>query len=259
MLSTRRVGFACAVAVFVCLMAAPASAQPADNRTTFTFSGPVAMPGITLPAGQYLFRLANPDTSRNVVQVLSADGTKPFGLFFALPAERFEPTSTPEVRFMETPAGTPAAIRTWWYPGQRTGYEFIYPKEQARTLARGASESVLTTQAQTTRTEETNTADLSRIASSGQETVVSAGAAPTRATPLGGTQAGQIAASSIALPIPVVPAIGSTAPAATQSASIGRQRTELPRTASRLPLIATIGVLALLSAASVRYWRTRSR
>src|SRR5688572_2480078 len=129
------VSLACSVALLACVMDTPSAAQTIDKRTLFTFSGPVAMPGITLPAGQYLFRLANPDTSRNVVQVLSADGTKPVGLFFALPAERFEPTSTPEVRFMETPAGTPAAIRTWWYPGQRTGYEFIYPKEQARPLA----------------------------------------------------------------------------------------------------------------------------
>ena len=51
MLSTRIFGLACAVAVFVCLVAAPASAQPLDKRTLFTFSGPVTLPGVTLPAG----------------------------------------------------------------------------------------------------------------------------------------------------------------------------------------------------------------
>ena len=50
MLSTRIFGLACAVTVFVCLMAAPVSAQPLDKRTLFTFSGPVALPGVTLPA-----------------------------------------------------------------------------------------------------------------------------------------------------------------------------------------------------------------
>jgi len=255
MLSTRRVCLACAVTVFVCLMAAPVSAQPSDKRTLFTFSESVAMPGITLPAGQYLFRVANPDTSGNVVQVVSADGTKPYGLFFSIPAERFEPTTLPEVRFMEAPAGTPAAIKTWWYPGQRRGYEFIYPKEQARTLARGASEPVLTTQAQTTRTEETNTPDLSRIASGGQETQVGSGAAPTASTPVGGSQEGRIASSSIAMPVPVIPVIGNTPTGQTASASPAR--TELPRTASRLPLIALTGMFALASAVALRYWRTR--
>jgi len=71
MLSTRVFGLACAVAVFVCLTAAPASAQPLDKRTLFT------LPGITLPAGQYLFRLADPSSSANVVQVLNADDTTP--------------------------------------------------------------------------------------------------------------------------------------------------------------------------------------
>jgi hypothetical protein len=148
MLSTRVFGLACAVAVFVCLVAAPVSAQPLDKRTLFTFSRPVTLPGLTLPAWQYLFRLADPNSSK-VVQVLNADGTKPYGLFFAIPAERLEPASSPEVHFMETASGTPAAIRTWWYPGERRGYEFIFPKEQARRLAIGASQPVLTTDAAT--------------------------------------------------------------------------------------------------------------
>ena len=38
MLSTRVFGLACAVAVFVCLTAAPASAQPLDKRTLFEAS-----------------------------------------------------------------------------------------------------------------------------------------------------------------------------------------------------------------------------
>jgi hypothetical protein len=278
MLSTRIFGLACAVTVFVCLMAAPVFAQPLDKRTLFTFSGPVALPGITLPPGQYLFRLADPSSSSKVVQVLNGDGTKPYGLFFTIPAERLEPASSPEVRFMETAAGTPAAIRTWWYPGERTGYEFIFPKEQARRLAKGANQPVLTTDAQTTTSEQTNTADLSRVGSSGQETDVSASVAPTAATPTGATQEGRIASSSLSIATPAIPAAVS-APVATSTASTpippaeaasaqpnsrptssGRaRRTQLPRTASELPLVAMIGTLALLSAVSLQYWRTRRR
>lgn len=55
------------------------------------------------------------------------------------------PASAPEVRFMETAAGMPAAIKAWWYPGERMGYEFMYPKDQALRLAQGASQPVLTT------------------------------------------------------------------------------------------------------------------
>ena len=55
---------------------------------------------------------------------------------------------------METVSGTPAAIRTWWYPGECTGYEFIYFNEPARLLAMGVDQPVPATEAQTTTTEQ---------------------------------------------------------------------------------------------------------
>ena len=143
---------ACAVALLACFMEGAASAQTFDKRTVFTFSGPVALPGVTLPAGQYLFRLADPIGDRKVVAVLSADGKTPYGMFLSLPADRFEPAATPEVQFMETPAGMPRAIKAWWYPGERSGYGFMYPKDQARRLAEGAGQPGLTTQARATAT-----------------------------------------------------------------------------------------------------------
>src|ERR1700682_635368 len=73
MLIKKDVRVACAVALFAGMSVATAFAQTPDKRTLFTFSGPVTMPGVTLPAGQYMFRLADPSTSAKVVQVLSAD------------------------------------------------------------------------------------------------------------------------------------------------------------------------------------------
>src|ERR1700730_14006681 len=72
-----------AAAAFVLLIAAASSAQPVDHRTYFTFSGPVDLPVVALAPGKYLFRIANPESSGNVVQVLSADGTKSYAMFFA--------------------------------------------------------------------------------------------------------------------------------------------------------------------------------
>lgn len=86
---------------------------------------------------------------------------------------------------METAANMPHAIRTWWYPGERTGFEFIYPKAQARLLAERSTQSVLTTQAQTTTAAETATDALTRISSTGQETNVDVKQAPVSASPTG--------------------------------------------------------------------------
>ena len=249
------VSLACSVALLAGVMETPSTAQTLDKRTLFTFSGPVSMPGVTLPAGQYLFRLANPESGRNVVQVLNADGTKPYGMFFAMRAERFEPASTPEVRFMETAAGMPAAIKTWWYPGERSGYEFVYPKEQARRLAQGATQPVLTTQTQTTTTEQTNTADLTRISSAGQETNVIADATPAASTLSGTSQQGEVASSGLSIANATIPARTDPSPVATTGQPALRARASLPQTASMMPVVAVVGGVSFFAGIGLWAWR----
>jgi LPXTG-motif cell wall-anchored protein len=128
--------------------AVSAQGTPEDKRVFFSFSGPVAVPGVTLPAGKYLFRLPTTIASgeRHVMQVLSADGRNSYAMFYGISANRADYPSKPEVRFMETAAGVPPAVKTWWYPGDKAGYEFIYPKEQARLLAEGTGQPVLVTE-----------------------------------------------------------------------------------------------------------------
>ena len=46
----------------VCGLSSPATAYTLDRRTLFTFNQPIALPGMTLPAGTYTFRLADPMT-----------------------------------------------------------------------------------------------------------------------------------------------------------------------------------------------------
>jgi hypothetical protein len=148
MLRTLRLSL-CAFAMLAGSMVTTAYAQgTSDHRTFFTFSQPIHLPGVTLPAGTYLFRLV--DTGHNVVQVSSEDGEQTYGLFFSIPSERPDVAWTPEVQFHETPAGWAPAVKAWWYPGERTGHELIYPKEQAERLAEGGSQPAPTTQAQAT-------------------------------------------------------------------------------------------------------------
>src|SRR5688572_18366284 len=94
----------CAVTLLV-LTTVPAVAQtPLDKRVFFTFSSPVTLPGVTLQPGKYLFRLPDASVSRDIVQVLSEDGTKVYGRFFSIPARRTVVPEKPEVRFFETPS-----------------------------------------------------------------------------------------------------------------------------------------------------------
>ena len=105
----RICGLVCAGTLLAGLGNAPASAQTADERTFFTFSGPVELPGIALAPGTYMFRLISPSNDHSFVQVVSADGKEIYGLFFTLPIERAPLQSQADVRFAESPAGaTPA-------------------------------------------------------------------------------------------------------------------------------------------------------
>jgi hypothetical protein len=149
---------------------APAQGRPIDKRTYFTFSQPITLPGVTLQAGTYLFRLADPSGSRRVVQVLSKDGTNSYAMLHSIPAQRVDIPEDPEIHFMETRSTTPAAVKIWWYPGETTGHEFIYPEEQAMQLAKASTEALLMAPAQGTATDELKAAGLARVTSSGDET-----------------------------------------------------------------------------------------
>ena len=103
-----------------------ARADEYDESMIFTFSGPVEVPGVVLPAGTYQFKLADPDTDRNVVQILSNDGSQVYATLLTMPNDSVSATDDPIVRLEERPAGSPEAIRAICYPNA-TGMEFVYP------------------------------------------------------------------------------------------------------------------------------------
>ena len=115
-------------ALIAVMLPAPAGALTYDKLTYMTFSGPVQVPGATLGAGTYRFRLTNPDTSRNVLQVLSNDGATVYAMFNTIQDHRAVLTDEAAVSFRETPVGVPPAIKSLFYGGEYQGYEFVYPK-----------------------------------------------------------------------------------------------------------------------------------
>lgn len=134
---------AAATCAVMLIGAAGATAQPSDRTTFVTFSGPVSIPGKTLPAGTYTFRLADSPSDRHIVQIFDKDQTQLFATILAVPAERPSPEGEPVVTFRETPSNVPPALRYWYYAGETTGNEFVYPRAQAMTIARNSREGVM--------------------------------------------------------------------------------------------------------------------
>ena len=106
----------------------PAAPQYSFDKLAYlTFSAPVQIPGATLNAGRYRFRLTDPASSRKTVQVLSNDGSITYGMVNTIQDHRRVLTDDPIVTFRETTAGVPPSIKSLFYGGEYQGYEFVYP------------------------------------------------------------------------------------------------------------------------------------
>lgn len=211
-------GVLCATAMLTALTAVPATGQTFDRVTKITFSTPVELPGMTLPAGTYTFRLVDSESDRHVVQVLDANDEKHITTLHAMPTRRSETSDETVVTFRETVAGAPLPVRFWYYPNDQYGQEFAYPKDRALAIAAATGESVLAIEDDAiTRVEPTP--------------------APVEPAP-------------VVEPEPMEP-MAPMAPVAPVEPA------ELPDTASPLPLVGLIGLVSLGSAFALRAYRRR--
>jgi hypothetical protein len=266
----------CAAAITVAL-APSARADEWNKKTILTFSGPVQIPGATLPAGSYVFKLADIPGNRHVVQVFDKDEKKIYTTMLAIPNERLEPADQPVVLFAERASGSPQAVKVWFYPGDRVGNEFVYPKSQAMRIAKETRQSVLAmnddTSSPGTAGEIPNsmrTAELGRFDENGKwvsdnRSVAVNGntstttAQPTTAQPTTAEQARPTTARPTTAPAPTT-ARATTAQPTTADRAAGTSgaratRQSLPRTAGSLALFELLSGLSLASAWGVRRFR----
>src|SRR5467141_1464630 len=98
MQTVRGVVFALCTVVFCATLAPGARADQWDRKTIVTFSDAVEVPGQVLPAGTYIFRLADSPTDRHIVQIWNADETQILATTIAIPNTRFQ---TPDKSIFE--------------------------------------------------------------------------------------------------------------------------------------------------------------
>ena len=61
-----------------------------DKKTNVTFNEPVEVPGVVLPAGSYVFKLADSESDRHIVQVFSKDQRHVYATILAISDERLK-------------------------------------------------------------------------------------------------------------------------------------------------------------------------
>lgn len=266
----KLIATALALAVLA-VLATRVTAQETNTleRTFMTFSAAVEMPGVTLEPGTYVFKLAD-SPSRNVVQVWDKDEKHMIGHWTFVQSERPRVTDDTVVMFRETREGTTPAIQYWYFPGEKVGKEFLYPKDQAERIAARTGAKV--------RTEEgvvdnggSAVAESAAVSPAPAEAAAEPAPAPAAEaqveTPAPAPAVAEAPPAPVAAPAPEpepAPAVvaenrPAPPPADSQPRAIGTsgQANELPRTASPLALSGLLGLLSLSGAAGLRAFRFR--
>ena len=193
-----------------------------NKRTVMTVNEAIQVPNKVLPPGTYVVKLLDSPSNRHIVQIFNGDETEVLTTILAIPNYRLEPTGDTVFTFWEMPPGQPRALRAWFYPGDNFGQEFAYPKSEAVAIAAVSHAEIPTIEAE--KPAELETAPIVELTPETPE------AAPVPAP--------MVIPAEVAKVVP---------PVAVE---------ELPKTASPVPLIGLMGMLALVVFAVVRTVRT---
>jgi hypothetical protein len=133
------IGLAIASVLFLEVVA---HAEEADQSIKITFSQAIEIPGQILPAGTYMFKLADPN-DLDLVRIFNSEGTRLYATLQTATAERDKPTGDNVVVLAEQPDGRPETLLKWFYPGNTSGHEFVYSKQEEQQLAQTRQQTII--------------------------------------------------------------------------------------------------------------------
>jgi hypothetical protein len=208
------------------------------KTTIIDFSSPIRVPGKTLPAGKYTFKLVQSPAMQLQVQIFNETQSRILATVNTNPIFRMTPPDNTTIIFYEAPVGQPEPIKAWLYPGDQYGREFIYGKSEALLIAKAARETNSTAVAQIITPAAPVQAEVTeeKVIESPLVAVESPAAAPIVAEPAPRPEP-EPTAAIVAEPAPETPA---------------PEPLTMPSTGSELPLVGLIGLLSLTAAAAIR-------
>ena len=205
----------------MCVLIGATSVMAQKPETSFLRIGqPLDVGGTVLEPGVYVITLLPNIANRNLLQVTNEDRSKVFATVLSIPhGTGNKVQENTEYVFYPATDDSPQALRTWFAPDSSTqgGHDIVYPTRRAMQLAAVVKEPVVAYKDEV-KTEELKTAELVVV-----------------------TPAKEVVAYVEPTPAPKF-AMMSEAP-------------ELPKTASHVPLFATLGLLLLCAAVGIRALR----
>jgi putative cell wall-binding protein len=212
------------------LISIPATYAQTPETSTLPVTEPLDVGGTILQPGTYAIRVLPSRADRNKVQVTSPDFKTVYATVLTVPHALAPNEEMPNTMFVYYPAGEGSvrALRTWFAPNPEAslgGHDIVYSATRAQQLARLTNTRVVTYQ-DTVTTADLDTADL---------TVV--------------TPEATVEEYTYVSPTTPAPMISSETRTETTT------ETEMPNTASRIPLIALLGLASLAGAFAFRIAR----
>jgi hypothetical protein len=140
-----------------------------------------------------------------------------------------KPAGKTIITFDERPGGSPEAVRAWFYPGENYGHDFVYPTVRAVALAKANSQPVasMPTELAANTTKPAKTMQEPHVLAMKQATLKAQ--QPTEE---------EIEIAQVFIPPP--------------PSEVTQVASQLPTTASPLPLVGLIGLLSLVGAGLLR-------
>jgi hypothetical protein len=114
-----------------------------NEKTIVSFAAPVEIPGHSLPAGTYVFKILDTSTENNVMQVFDATESHLIATFLAIPDYAPSAAQKTVIMFEERPSDTPEAVRAVFCKGDHYARQLVYSHNDALAIARRSHQKVL--------------------------------------------------------------------------------------------------------------------
>lgn len=123
------IGLALAAVLCALSLSSGVMADDWNRKTVVTFDQDVEIPGWTLPAGTYVFKLLNSSSNRFIVQVWDQDEMHLITTLMTVGDSYPNPDghSYFVLDTSQTDEGFPPAVVSWFFAGSDEGRDFIYP------------------------------------------------------------------------------------------------------------------------------------
>lgn len=267
-----------AASTFALLISAPALFAQSPEVSTLPITEPTEVGGTVLQPGDYMIRVLRSFSDRNKIQITNADKSVVFVTALTVPHALEPNEEVPNTMFVYYPAGEgkPRALRTWFAPNPSAsfgGHDIVYEESRAQQLARLAKSPVVSYTGTTEVANLDNTTQLEVVTPEAKVEsypYIAPRSAPTVAETTTTTTTQTMAMPMDTTPEPVATSsvddtvtteststpepMMSNSPEPTQMAET--QPMEMPHTASRVPLMALIGLVSLAGAVAFRASRS---